>query len=74
VCLHTYVSVPAHKQAPRPALRARRSLLRSRQCPRSEQALERLFALASSSVTNGGAFVNNEVQDVFLVRGRLPLP
>jgi len=25
-------------------------------------------------VTNGGAFVNNEVQDVFLVRGRLPLP
>ncbi len=55
-------------------LRARRSLPRSRQCPRSEQALERLFALASSSVTNGGAFVNNEVQDVFLVRGRLPLP
>ena len=31
------------------------------------QALEWLFSVSSSSVTNSGAFVNNEVQDVFLV-------
>ena len=31
------------------------------------QALEWLFSVTTSSVTNGGMFVNNEVQEVFLV-------
>ena len=36
-------------------------------CVCGGQALEWLFSVSSSSVTNSGAFVNNEVQDVFLV-------